>query len=56
MKRDFICLFVLFCLSLLVLIFFKFSFVGCCRGEGKICGDWEVSGIKLHDLKLPKNQ
>lgn len=59
-KRDFFFLFcfVLGFVSLLALVcfdFFKFSFQGCCKGEGKIWGYSEVSGIRVHDIKFSKN-
>ena len=52
-RRLFVLL--LFCFNFLVwigLIFFKFSFVGHCRGKGRTWRDWEVSGIRVHDVKF----
>lgn len=50
----FVCLFDCFVLS--QLDFLKVSFGGHCRDEGKIWGDWELSRIRVHDMKFPKNQ
>lgn len=45
-----------------VLFFFGFKWIwggllgGCCRGNGQICRDREVSEIGVNDVKAPKNQ
>lgn len=48
------------CLCLLALFwvdfFFKFSFLGVLQWCGDDMGDWEVSEIKVHKKKFPKNQ
>lgn len=32
-----------------------FLWGGCYRSEGLIWSGWEVSGIRVHDVKFPKN-
>lgn len=27
---------------------------GCCKGDGNMWRRWEVSGIGVHDVKVPK--
>lgn len=49
-----------FCLFTWYVVFwfdFWFSFWGCCRGEGEIWGNWEVSrSFFKHDTTFSKNQ
>lgn len=51
-------LFVLLIFYFLLLLFlFKVPLgAGCCKGEGQIQRGWEVSGVGVHDAKIPKNQ
>lgn len=44
-------MFVLFLIN-----FGGFFWGSCYRGDGQIWRDWEVSGIEVHDVKVPKNQ
>lgn len=50
-QQDDSSVFVLFILLNLVLIY-----GGGCKGRGQIQGDWEISGIRTHDMKSTKSQ
>lgn len=44
--------------SLLFCLFACFDLIffveGCCRGEGRMWGHWEVGRIGVHDMKFPQ--
>lgn len=56
-RRCFVCFVLVYvCLLYFGLIFLKFSFLGTLQWCGDDMRDWEVSEIKVHKKKFPKNQ
>lgn len=44
-----------FCLFPYFVLIFSCLLGGCCRGEEKIQGNWEVSRIRMYNVKFPKS-